>query len=93
MRKIVISSQYKNDLKLARKRRLPENDLDNIIKMLIEDLPLPAKNKDHVLIGDYKGCRECHIRPDWLLIYRKEDDCIVKVLRLVRTGTHSDLFG
>ena len=52
--------------------------------------PLPEKNKDHELTGDWVGHRECHIQPDWLLIYRIEDD--VLVLTLARTGTHSDLF-
>ena len=92
MRKIVVSSQYKSDLKLARKRSLPEKELDTVIRMLMEDTPLPAKHKDHALVNNYKNCRECHIRPDWLLLYMKEDDEEVKILRLVRTGTHSDLF-
>jgi mRNA interferase YafQ len=52
--------------------------------------PLPAKNKDHPLSGDYAGCRECHITPDWLLIYETTDKELV--LYLLRTGTHSDLF-
>ena len=53
--------------------------------------PLPDKNRDHDLSGDWAGHRECHILPDWLLVYRIEDD--VLVLTLARTGTHSDLFG
>ena len=85
-----ISTQFKRDLKLARKRGLDENLLDDIIKLLIEGKPLPKKNKDHTLVGDYKGCRECHITPDWLLIYSIDNG--VNLLTLVRTGTHSDLF-
>ena len=85
-----ISNQFKRDLKLARKRGLDEGMLDEVIKILIEGRSLPAKNKDHALVGDYKGCRECHITPDWLLIYSV--DKMVNLLTLVRTGSHSDLF-
>lgn len=85
-----ITTQYKRDLKLARKRGLDENLLDEIIQMLVEGRALPAKNKDHALVGDYKGCRECHISPDWLLIYSV--DGLVNLLTLVRTGSHADLF-
>lgn len=85
-----ISTQFKRDLKLARKRGFDENLLDDIIKLLIEGKPLPKKNKDHTLAGDYKGCRECHITPDWLLIYSINTG--VNLLMLVRTGTYSDLF-
>lgn len=84
------TSQYKRDLKLARKRGLDEALLDEIILLLINNKPLPEKNKDHPLKGDYKGCRECHITPDWLLIYSVEK--VVNLLTLVRTGSHSDLF-
>lgn len=65
--------------------------LDNIIRTLARGEKLPDKNKDHELTGDWVGHRECHILPDWLLIYRIEDDLLV--LTLVRTGSHSDLFG
>lgn len=58
--------------------------------MLAKGEKLPAKNHDHVLVGDYKGCRECHISPDWLLIYSVEN--VVKIITLIRTGSHSDLF-
>ncbi len=85
-----ITNQYKRDLKLARKRGLDENLLDYIIQFLIQGKPLPAKNKDHALTGDYKGCRECHITPDWLLVYSVDNG--INLLTLVRTGTHSDLF-
>ena len=65
--------------------------LDNIIRTLARGEKLPDKNKDLELTGDWVGHRECHILPDWLLIYRIEDDLLV--LTLVRTGSHSDLFG
>ncbi|MCQ2129301.1 MAG: type II toxin-antitoxin system YafQ family toxin, partial [Bacteroidaceae bacterium] len=56
------------------------------------DEPLPATNKDHALSGEFAGTRECHISPDWLLIYSKDDETSVKILTLIRTGSHSDLF-
>lgn len=73
------------------KRHLDIDMLDNIIRSLSRGEALPEKNKDHALTGDWVGYRECHILPDWLLVYRIEAD--VLVLTLVRTGTHSDLFG
>lgn len=88
--KIEVSKQYLKDLKLARKRQLNEKLLNDIITMLAAGEPLPAKNHDHVLVGNYKGYRECHITPDWLLIYSRNET--VKIISLVRTGTHSDLF-
>ena len=77
-------------MKLARKRGLDENKLNEIILKLIKGEELPPKNRDHNLSGDYKGFRECHISPDWLLIYGR--DITVKIVTLIRTGTHSDLF-
>jgi mRNA interferase YafQ len=91
MRKIFFTSQYKKDLKLALKRDLSEEKLNEVIFMLATDTPLPDSNHDHPLKGEYKGNRECHIQPDWLLIYSKEDS--LNLLSLIRTGTHSDLFG
>ena len=93
MRAIVFSGQYKKDLKLARKRNFPEEELNKVIFMLANDIPLPRENKDHALSGKLTGFRECHIRPDWLLVYDKEDDGELRILNLIRTGTHSDLFG
>ena len=91
MRQIVFTSQYKRDLKLALRRNLPEEKLNEVIKMLATDQPLPADNKDHALKGEFRGFRECHIQPNWLLIYRKDD--LQLQLVLMRTGTHADLFG
>ena len=90
-RDIVWTTQFKKDYKLALKRHLDIELLDNIIRSLSRGETLPEKNQDHALTGDWVGHRECHILPDWLLVYRIEDD--VLVLTLARTGTHSDLFG
>ncbi|MCM1543331.1 MAG: type II toxin-antitoxin system YafQ family toxin [Blautia sp.] len=90
-RDIVWTAQFKKDYKLAQKRRLDIGLLDDIIRVLSRGETLPEKNKDHPLSGNWAGHRECHILPNWLLIYRIDDD--VLVLTLSRTGTHSDLFG
>lgn len=84
------TTQFKKDYKLAMKRGLKVKLLDELIAKLAMGEPLPEKNKDHALSGDWIGHRECHILPDWLLIYRLEAN--VLVLTLARTGTHSDLF-
>ena len=85
------TTQFKKDFKLAKRRHMNLELLNDIITKLANGEPLPDKNKDHALSGDWIGHRECHIQPDWLLVYRIEDD--VLVLTLSRTGTHSDLFG
>ena len=85
------TGQFKKDYKLAQKRHLDTGLLKDIINKLANGQPLEEKHKDHSLSGNWSGHRECHILPDWLLIYRIEDD--VLVLTLVRSGTHSDLFG
>ena len=89
-RDIVWTTQFKKDYKLALKRNMDIELLDNIIRALSRGEILPEKNKDHSLSGDWVWHRECHIQPDWLLVYRIDDD--VLVLTLSRTGTHSDLF-
>ena len=88
---IVWTNQFKKDYKLAMKRHLNIALLDDIIRKLAACEQLPEKNKDHALTGDWIGQRECHIQPDWLLVYRVENDLLV--LTLTRTGIHSDLFG
>lgn len=88
---VVWTSQFKRDYKSAMRRHLDISLLDDIIRRLAHGETLPPKNKDHALVGRWHGYRECHVRPDWLLIYRLEND--VLVLALARTGTHSDLFG
>ena len=89
-RDIVWTAQFKKDYKLAVKRHLDISLLDDVIRMLSRGEKLPEKNKDHSLSGNWAGHRECHILPDWLLLYRVDDD--VLVLTLVRNGTHSDVF-
>ena len=84
------TSKFQKDLKRAKRRGYDIALLTSIIKMLAAREPLPAKNKDHELSGDYVGCRECHITPDWLLIYEVDREDLI--LYLTRTGTHSDLF-
>ncbi len=91
MYSIEFTNKYLSDLKLARKRKLDESELNKVIQHLSScDEPLAKKYNDHNLTGNYKGYRECHIKPDWLLIYNKEKQ--LKILKLYRTGTHSDLF-
>lgn len=90
-REIVWTTRFKKDYRLAMKRHLDIDQLDNIIRALSRGETLPEKNKDHELSGNWIGHRECHIQPDWLLVYRIDDD--VLVLTLARTGTHSDIFG
>lgn len=84
------TTRFQKDLKRVQKRGYNLALLTAIIKQLAEGEALPEKNKDHSLSGDYAGCRECHIAPDWLLIYEVADDELI--LYLTRTGTHSDLF-
>ena len=90
MLNIIMSNQFKRDLKLARKRGLDIALLDAVVTQLANELPLAAKYRDHDLKGNYSGFRECHIMPDWLLIYRIDGNDLM--LFLTRTGTHSDLF-
>jgi mRNA interferase YafQ len=84
------SVKFQKDLKRIQKRGYDISLLTNVLKLLAQGEPLPAKYKDHTLTGNYKGCRECHITPDWLLIYEISEKEVI--LYLTRTGTHSDLF-
>lgn len=88
--KIKFTSRFKKDLKLAKKQGKDIDKLFDIIKKLANDESLDEKFRDHFLTGNYKGVRECHIEPDFLLIYEKIEDILV--LSLVRAGSHSDLF-
>ncbi|EFC90951.1 addiction module toxin, RelE/StbE family [Dethiosulfovibrio peptidovorans DSM 11002] len=85
------TSQFRKDYKLAFKRGLKIELIEDVISILAMAEELPPKNRDHALSGNWTGHRECHIQPDWLLIYRVEAS--VLVLTLTRTGTHADLFG
>ena len=84
------TSQFKKDLKKMQKQHKDLELLNQILKLLANGETLPEKNRDHALTGNYTGCRECHIQPDWLLIYEVADDTLF--LYLTRTGSHSELF-
>ena len=84
------TSQFKKDYKLAKRRGMKMELLDEVIRKLALGEKLPDINKDHQLSGNWTGHRECHIQPDWLLVYYFQDD--VLVLTLSRTGSHSDIF-
>jgi mRNA interferase YafQ len=88
MLKVVFKSRFKKDLKKLRSSNRDEDELLALIAVLANGQPLDDKCRDHSLIGNYVNCRECHIRPDWLLIYQTT----ATDLLLVRTGSHSELF-
>ena len=87
---LVSTTLFRKDLKRIRKRGYRLARLDNVLQTLLREEPLPAKHRDHDLTGDYTGFRECHIEPDWLLIYAIDKGKLI--LTASRTGTHSDLF-
>lgn len=89
MLQISFVGKFKKDYKLCQKRGYNIMLLQSVINILAIPVPLPPKNKDHILIGNYAGYRECHILPDWLLIYQQTENELI----LYRTGTHADLFG
>jgi mRNA interferase YafQ len=84
------TARFKKDLKNIIKRRFNIQLLKNVVDLLKDGTSLPVKNRDHALEGDYIGFRECHITPDWMLIYKIKADVLVLVLQ--RTGSHSDLY-
>lgn len=88
MLRAIATSQFRKDYKRAIKRGKDIAKLDDIIRKLARGEPLDIRHRDHALVGNWASFRECHIEPDWLLIYRIETD--VLVLTLVRTGTHGD---
>ena len=87
---IVVSNRFKKDLKLAIRRGYRMDLREEVVNTLAANEKLAPKYKDHELTGNYNGLRECHITPDWLLVYQIIDNELV--LYLARTGTHSDLF-
>lgn len=89
MLKVRYSTKFKKDFKLAKKRGLPMQELKTVIEKLAAGIPLEEKHRDHALTGNYAMFRECHIRPDWLLIYHINDMELELIAH--RTGTHSDL--
>ena len=91
VRELILTGKFKKSLKLAKKRGLNISALDEVVTMLQNDISLDMRYCDHELKGRFAGFRECHIQPDWLLVYYFDNE--VLVLTLARTGTHSDLFG
>ena len=83
-------TMFKKDFKRIKKRGYDISRLEKIVELLAYEVPLPEQFKDHNLSGNYNGFRECHIAPDWLLIYQVNNNELVLVLS--RTGSHSDLF-
>ena len=90
MYRIEFTHQYLKDLRLARTRNLDEEKLNEVIRILASGSELPRKYLNHKLSGKYRGLKECHILPDWLLIYASNKT--LKLITLIRTGTHGDLF-
>lgn len=88
MRTPVYTNRFEKDLKLMIKRGYDPESIKSIVRKLIDEIPLERKQRDHLLIGNFKDRRECHIEPDWLLIYRLEGSMII----FERSGTHADLF-
>lgn len=88
--KLSVTSRFKKNAKLCKKRNLPMDALWEAVGILIENGALPPQYLPHMLSGKYKGCWECHIQPDWLLVWKQDDTELT--LLLTNTGTHSDLF-
>ena len=91
MLEVFYSNQFKKDYKKAVKRHNDVEELFKVIELLKNQQPLPLEKRDHALTGDYSGYRECHVHPDFLLVYKVDDSQLQ--LYLYRTGTHADLFG
>ena len=87
---IVPSNQFRKDLRLAQKRGYDLDKIKRVIRTLADGDALEARYRDHRLTGDYNGFRECHVQPDWLLVYQIDGERLL--LFLARTGTHGDLF-
>ena len=90
--KLAPTTKFKKDLKKITKQHKNRQLLDDVVGKLQRREPLPKKNCDHPLSGNWGGYRECHVCPDWLLIYRIKENNAVELLELARTGSHSDLF-
>lgn len=88
MKNLVRGAQFRRDVKLAERRGKQMSKLRELVLLLMEGGSLPPRYKDHQLSGEWKSHRDCHIEPDWLLLYKIDGDD----LYLVRTGSHSDLF-
>jgi len=92
MLKLEFTGQFKKDYKMAIRRGCDSSNLEEVITLLCNEQPLPEAYRDHALANsrNYMGIRECHIQPDWLLLYKVVQETLI--LKLIRTGTHSDLF-
>ena len=88
MRKPKVTTQFEKDVKRMERRGHEMQELSEIIAALLKGEPLDPRYKDHPLKGNYAGTRECHLEPDWLLIYKTDEE----ILLLMRTGSHADLF-
>lgn len=88
MKAVFQTSQFRKDVKRAGKRGKDLTKLMGVIRLISNGSPIPDKRRDHPLSGNWSGSRDCHVEPDWLLIYRVDEECLF----LERTGTHSDLF-
>lgn len=88
MKKLIVRPGFIKDWKRLKKKHYNKSELDEIVDILKNDEYIPARYHDHALSGNYKGCRECHVRSNWLLIYESTDTEII----LIATGTHDDLF-
>ena len=88
--RLIVTGQFKKDVKRCKKRGLPLDELWNAIRLLLESGKLPEKYMTHKLSGSKNGLLECYIRPDWLLVWKQDDQELV--ILLASTGTHSDLF-
>lgn len=88
MRTIRRTTQFKKDVKRAQKRGKDFTEFKRVVEFLVEGKPLEEKHRDHALVGNWAGTRDCHIEPDWLILYQIDDQELI----LVRTGSHSDLF-
>ena len=89
--RLVPTAQFKKDYKRAKKRGRDMAELQAVLDRLCAEEPLEERHRDHALSGNYVGFRECHVRPDWLLVYAVDKESLILVAS--RTGTHSDLFG
>ena len=90
MLQLVLTTQFKKDYKRLKKRKYNIDLLQKVIEDIRMGKPLDAQHRDHALVGSYRGFRECHIQPDWLLVYAIDKDKLI--LTASRTGSHSDLF-
>lgn len=90
MYKLVPTTQFKKDYKRIKKRGLDMGKLHEVLVTLCAGRPLADRNRDHALSGNYAGFRECHVQPDWLLVYAVDGDRLI--LTASRTGSHADLF-